>query len=198
MPFKTRLMAGSFFGFTPSPMFWDSASDLLRVLAMAPLAYAALIVVLRLSGKRMLSKMSAFDLVVTIALGSTLATILLSKDVAFAEGLAALCLLIGLQYLVAWSTARSARVRRIVQSKPTLLYFNGQFLAEALREENLSVDSVRAAMREKGFARIEEVSAVVLEADGGLSVLAETLAEPTALADVRHPPPWPPSDKTVS
>jgi hypothetical protein len=61
---------------------------------MAPLAYGVLIFFLRVSGKRMLSKMSAFDLVVTIALGSTLATILLSKDVTLAEGIAALGLLI--------------------------------------------------------------------------------------------------------
>ena len=50
--------------------------------------------------------MSAFDLVVTIALGSTLATILLSKEVALADGVLALGLLVGLQYGLAFMAAR--------------------------------------------------------------------------------------------
>ena len=67
-------------------MFFDGWSGPLRVLAVGTCAYAALVLLLRCSGKRTLSKMNAFDLVVTVALGSTLATVLLSKGVALAEG----------------------------------------------------------------------------------------------------------------
>lgn len=67
-------------------MFFDGWTGLLRVLVVGTLAYAALVLLLRVSGKRTLSKMNAFDLVVTVALGSTLATVLLSRDVALAEG----------------------------------------------------------------------------------------------------------------
>lgn len=67
---------------------------------MGVLAYVALVVLLRVSGKRTLSKMNAFDLVVTVALGSTLATVLMAKDVALAEGVFAFALLIGLQLFV--------------------------------------------------------------------------------------------------
>ncbi len=66
-----------------------------------PFRHAGLIVMLRISGKRTLSKMNAFDFVVTVALGSTLATVFLSKDVVLAEGLLELALLIGLQWIVA-------------------------------------------------------------------------------------------------
>ena len=67
-------------------MFFDGWAGLLRVLVVGALAYAALVLLLRVSGKRTLSKMNAFDLVVTVALGSTLATVLPSRDVALAEG----------------------------------------------------------------------------------------------------------------
>jgi uncharacterized membrane protein YcaP (DUF421 family) len=70
-------------------MFFDSWTGLGRVLVVGTLAYFALVLTLRVSGKRTLSKLNAFDLVVTVALGSTLATVLLSKDVALAEGLLA-------------------------------------------------------------------------------------------------------------
>lgn len=61
-------------------MWFDSWSDLARVLAVGASAYVTLVVVLRAAGKRTLAKLNAFDLIVTIALGSTLATILLSAD----------------------------------------------------------------------------------------------------------------------
>lgn len=170
-------------------MFWDSTNDLLRIVIVAPLAYAALVIFLRVSGKRMLSKMNAFDLVVTVALGSTLATILLSKEVSLTEGLAALALLLGLQYIVAWSAARSRSVGRILKSKPTLLYFDGEFLRDALRAENVSEEAVRAGFRQHGFASIADVHAVVLESDGSLSVMGKPGSPgPSTLLHVRHAP----------
>jgi len=67
---------------TVASMLFDSWTGLGRVLLVGVLAYSALVLTLRVSGKRTLTKLNAFDLVVTVALGSTLATVLLSKDVA--------------------------------------------------------------------------------------------------------------------
>ena len=74
-------------------MYFNGWESLLRTLVVGVLAYVSLVVFLRISGKRTLSKMNAFDLIVTVALGSTLATVLLSKDVALAEGALAFALL---------------------------------------------------------------------------------------------------------
>ncbi len=105
--------------------FFAGWAAVARVVVTCVLAYAALVALLRISGKRTLSKMNAFDLVVTVALGSTLATILLSRDVALAEGLVAFALLIGLQYVVAWLSVRSATVSRLVKAEPALLLYRG-------------------------------------------------------------------------
>ncbi len=78
------------------PMFFQNWSGLLRTVVVGVLAYVALVALLRVSGKRTLSKMNAFDFVVMVALGSTLATILLSKNVALAEGVVAFAVLISL------------------------------------------------------------------------------------------------------
>ncbi len=151
-------------------LFQDWAG-IARTLLVGVLAYAGLILVLRLSGKRTLSKMNAFDLVVTVALGSTLATILLSQDVALAEGLVALALLIGLQYVVAWLSVRSAAVSRLVKAEPALLLYRGQFLHEALRRERVTESEVLAAVRAQGLAKADAVEAVILETDGSFSVV---------------------------
>src|SRR5690606_31542181 len=103
-------------------MFFSSWTDLARVLIVGTLAYVALVIMLRVSGKRTLTKLNAFDLIVTIALGSTLATVLLSKDVSLAEGVLALALLIALQWIAAWLSVRSRHVRKLVKSEPRLLF----------------------------------------------------------------------------
>jgi uncharacterized membrane protein YcaP (DUF421 family) len=97
-------------------MFFDTWWGLARIIVVGVLAYAALVLLLRVSGKRTLSKMNAFDLIVTVALGSTLATVLLSKDVSLAEGALAFALLIGLQFTVTWLSVRSLAVRRVVKA----------------------------------------------------------------------------------
>lgn len=92
-------------------IIFQELQGILRVLIVGLGACVSLIVVLRVTGKRTLSKMKAFDFVVTVALGSTLATVLLSKDVALAEGVAAFTLLVLLQYFVTFASVRSSRFR---------------------------------------------------------------------------------------
>lgn len=147
---------------------WDS---LLRILVVGVLAYVALVVFLRVSGKRTLSKMNAFDLVVTVALGSTLATVLLTKDVALAEGVAAFALLIGLQFVVTWSSVRARWVRRLATGEPLMLLYCGEFLPAAMRQARVNEDEVRAAVRSAGVDSLDQVRAVVLETDGSFSVV---------------------------
>ena len=158
-------------------MFFDTWSSLGRTALIGVLAYAALVATLRISGKRTLSKMNAFDLVVTVALGSTLSTIMLDSTIALAEGVLALALLIGLQYAVAWSSVRSRRVERIVKSSPRIVFRDGTYLDSELRRERLTRGEVDAAIRADGIASPALVQAVILEPDGGLSVISDRAAE---------------------
>lgn len=154
-------------------MFFDSWTEIARVALATIAAYAALILVLRLSGKRSLAKLNAFDLVVTVALGSTLATVLLSKDVALTEGLLAFAMLAGLQWAVARASIASAGFRRLIRADPRLLFENGAYRDAALRDERVTRDEIDAAVRNGGIGRLEDVAAVVLETDGSLSVIGK-------------------------
>ncbi|MHB1413950.1 MAG: DUF421 domain-containing protein [Chloroflexota bacterium] len=158
-------------------MFFNSWFDLARVVIVGIGAYVALVLSLRVFGKRTLSKMNAFDLVVTVALGSTLATILLSQSVSLAEGIVAFLVLLGLQYVVAWLSVRSSPFSALVKSEPSLLFFRGQFLAASMRRERVVVAEVLAAMREQGISSLSEVEAVVLETDGSFSVVKSSRGE---------------------
>ncbi|MDT0278037.1 DUF421 domain-containing protein [Blastococcus goldschmidtiae] len=168
-------------------MWFDSWFDIARVLAVGTAAYVTLVVVLRLTGKRTLSKLNAFDLVVSVAFGSTLATILLSSDVSWAEGATALALLACLQFAVAWTTTHLPGGRSIVTARPTLLVDEGRLLAEALQEQRVTEDEVRQAVRSTGSGDLADIAAVVLESDGSLSVISSSKAgNRSALEGVRR------------
>ncbi len=152
-------------------LFFSGTQSLFRTLIVGLLAYVILVVFLRVSGKRTLSKMNAFDLIVTVALGSTLATVLLSKDVALADGALAFALLIGLQFAVTWSSVRVRWIRQLVTGEPLMLLHRGNFLPTALRRARVTKDEVQAAVRATGVASLVEVEAVVLETDGSFSVV---------------------------
>lgn len=152
-------------------MFFSGFDGIWRTLVVGLCAYVLLVAVLRITGKRTLSKMNAFDLVVTVALGSTLATIVLSKDVALAEGVTAFLLLAGAQFVVTWSSMRSARVRRWIKAEPRALLRDGKMLPHALRDERVTRDEVEAAIRGAGHADATDIALVMLETDGSMSVV---------------------------
>jgi uncharacterized membrane protein YcaP (DUF421 family) len=152
-------------------IFFSGWQSLIRTLVIGVLAYVALVIFLRIAGNRTLSKMNAFDLVVTVALGSTLATVLLTKSVALADGVVAFALLVGLQYVVTWTSVRVRWVRRLVTGEPSLLFYQGQMLDRAMRKARMTQDEVESAIRAAGIASLEDVEAVVLETDGTASVV---------------------------
>lgn len=162
-------------------IIFESFGGLLRVVVMAITAYVALIGALRIAGKRSLSKLNAFDLVVTVALGSTLATVLLSSDIALAEGVLAFAMLLALQWAVAKLSLAWRPFKRAVRSEPRLLCRDGEILGAALEAERLTRDEVVAAIRNQGIGRLDEVAGVVLETDGSLSVIRKGERPPDLL-----------------
>ena len=166
-------------------IFFTSWTSIFRTLIIGVLAYAGLILMLRVSGKRTLSKMNAFDLIVTVALGSTLATVLLTKSVALADGLLAFALLIGLQFSITWLSVRSKAVSRLVKANPTLLVYQGQYLHDAMRAERVTEGEILTSLRERGIGTLADAAAVVLENDGTLNALAQApKGEQSALSNV--------------
>ncbi len=153
------------------PRLFNDWSGIGRTLFVGFAAYVVLIAMLRVSGKRTLSKMNAFDLVVTVALGSTLATVLLNQSIPLAEGVAALALLIFLQYAITWSSVRSPRFQAMIKAEPTLLVHDGRYLDDALRRQRVTQDEIGAAIRANGQADLSNVAQVVLETDGSMSVI---------------------------
>lgn len=154
--------------------FYDGFGSLIRVTVSASILYAAVIIFVRVSGKRSTSKMNNFDWVVTVAMGSLVGSGIVLKDVTVSEVLVAIASLIALQYCVTFVLIRNKTVTDIVKASPRLLLHRGVMLPDALREERISESELLATIRENGLRNVEDVEAIVLEADATLSVLPKS------------------------
>ncbi|WP_322990550.1 YetF domain-containing protein [Hoeflea sp.] len=153
-----------------NPIFFDNWAGIGRIVLTGLLAYPVLILMLRISGKRTLSKFNAFDFIVTICLGSMLSSIIITKSVPLVEGVAALVLLIVLQFVITWLSVRSPAFQSLIKSNPTLLVHRGVYQEKAMRAERISKQEIAAALHANGNAEMSELACVVLETDGSLNV----------------------------
>ncbi|MGO4821068.1 MULTISPECIES: DUF421 domain-containing protein [unclassified Flavobacterium] len=154
-------------------VFFNDWYSIIRIIIITAIAYPALITILRISGKRTLSKMNAFDLIVTIALGSTFATVILNKNVSLSEGILTFGLLILFQYIITFLSSRKKSVSQLVKSSPTLMAYKGQLLKKNMLKERIDEDEIWAVIRQNGLSSLSETDAIVLETDGSLSLIKQ-------------------------
>lgn len=167
-------------------IFFNNWDSLFRTLIIGVCSYLILILMLRVIGNKTLSQLNAFDLIVTVALGSTLATVILNKSVALADGVLALFLLIILQFFISRLAKKSDVVEKVIKTEPRLLYFQGSYLKEAMDESRVTRDEVLQVIRSKGIGDPKEVDAVVLETNGKFSVIKKLKDEEKVLQNVKR------------
>lgn len=173
-----------------TPFFFDSWYNVERTVTLSIVGFAALFIMLRISGKRTLSKLNVFDFVFVVAVGSVFASMIISKDVTLIEGIAALATLIGIQMLLSYLAVRFPKAERIINGEPTLVLSHGKFIPSALRKERVTEEEVRGAIRAEGVTRVEDVDAVTMENDGTLTVawMSKKPGE-SSLVDAKDPDP---------
>ncbi|MEE4211725.1 MAG: YetF domain-containing protein [Parvularcula sp.] len=142
-----------------------------EVILAAPLIYFLVILFVRISGKRTTGQMNNFDWIVTVAMGSVVASGLVINTVEIVEAATAVLMLIGLQYILTKLAGRVNVVDRAVKSQPRLLISRGAINEKALKAERLTEDELAAALREHGVARLADIQWLLLENTGRFSVL---------------------------
>lgn len=152
-------------------MWFESWYSTLHGVIRAAVAYLVIVGSLRVIGEQVLAKMSAYDMVVTITLGSVVAEIPFASDVTTVDGLAIMITFVVLQETIRWAQSRSGLARRIVAEQPRVVVWDGRLLTDRVQRWRLTVDEIRAAVRRAGVASISDVQAVVLENDGDWSVV---------------------------
>jgi uncharacterized membrane protein YcaP (DUF421 family) len=147
------------------------------VLAAAGLAWVTLLI--RLNGLRSLSKMSNFDFVMTIALGSLLSGAARSSEwTGFVQALAAMVSLFAVQWGLNQARVSWPPFQNFVQNRPVVLLRDGEFQHDAMRKTRVARSDLLEKLREANVSDISQVRAVILETTGDVSVVqGETLDE---------------------
>ena len=136
--------------------------------------YLFLLVIFRLLGKRELSQLSPFELVVLILLPQMLTDGLSSGDQSLTSATVGSATLLLLVFLTSILSHRFKWFETLTEGEATVLVHNGRFLDQNMNRERVQPAEVFTHMRMAGVERLEQVKWAILEDDGQISVIPTT------------------------
>ena len=157
--------------------------ELLMTAARGLLVYVAMLVIIRILGKRTVGNFTAFDLLVALMLGEVVDEIIYG-DVTLAQGFVAILVVAAAKYVTAWLSYLSHGLNRLFEGTPQELVRNGELVREGMRRELMNEEEVMASLRLQGVSDMREVKKAVMEVDGIVSVIREDWAEPLQKRDL--------------
>lgn len=162
--------------------------DLMEYVWSGVAIFFVLYVLARILSKKLISQMTLFDFIAGITLGSMTSTTFLSPNVTLGRGALALILFSMLVLIIDYSTMKSLRIRKLVNSEPTVLMDNGRILVTEMKKVRFTVDELIAGLRKNGVFQFSDVQTAVLETDGSVSVLRKGANSPVTLKDMKLEP----------
>jgi len=145
----------------------------------AVIIYGALLVMVRVSGRRTVGQFTPFDLLVVMLLSESVSSGLNGGEDSVTGGLLAAATLVALNVAVAFATSRSARLQTLMEGRPVLVGRDGKIFGEVLRRHRVPVADVEQALREADCEQ-SDMKYACLEADGQISILKDTANPPLA------------------
>ena len=147
------------------------------------LLYLAMIVVIRIMGKRQIGQMEPSEFVVTMMVAN-LATIPMEDDgIALFAGFVPICVILGAELVLSFLNLKSSKIRKLLCGKPVILIDNGTILQQNLRKTRISLDELTGHLREKDVLDIRSVQYAILETNGNLSVFPYPKEMPASARD---------------
>lgn len=159
-------------------LVFDNIDKLGRIALTAVMVYILIVVTTKISGKRSTSQLNNFDWIMTVMIGSLGASTILLEDIPFIEGGTSIIVLYVLQFLVTKYASISPPFSNLILSEPRIVFYQGQFLPDAMREERLTRQEIECAMRADGIRSLNDVEAVVFESDAKLTVIPKDKEAP--------------------
>ena len=148
---------------------WISAAPWWEPIVRAASIYVALMLLMRLAGKRTLSQLTPFDLLVMLLLSEAVSPSLGGNDQSLLGGIVRAATLIGLNLAVGYATAQSRSVERFIQGSPVVIGRHGTLFEKAMRRQRIGRDDIDKALRQ-AQCTLQELELAVLEPDGQITV----------------------------
>jgi uncharacterized membrane protein YcaP (DUF421 family) len=134
--------------------------------------YLFVLVVFRIAGKRSLSQITTFDLVLLLIISETTQQALLGNDFSLTNAAVAIATLITIEIVLSWAQRRMPGLARVFESVPLVVVEHGRVLEDRVRKEGVTLDEILEAGREShGLERLDQFKYAILERHGRISVI---------------------------
>ena len=156
---------------------------LLISLIRAVVLYLALILVVRLMGKRQLGEMEPMEFVVTMLIANLAAVPMQETGTPLLAGLLPILVVLSVELVLSVLTYRSVGVRRFLCGKPVILIENGRLLQQNLKKTRVNTDELSEYLRIQGVTDLAQVQYAILETSGAISTFLYPKYEPASAKD---------------
>ncbi len=145
----------------------------MSVVLRAAAAYWILLIAVRLIGRRTVSMMAPFDLIVLFLFGGATLASVLGEDHSLVAAYSVVCTIGLMHLLVSWLKTHSARMGRLIDGTPVVIYENGHWHESRMRQLRIETSDVMTAARQRGIGRLEQIRYAVIERDGKVSIIEQ-------------------------
>ena len=169
--------------------FWESQQSLTYIewILRATVAFFWLLLVTKLIGQREIGRLTLFDFIVAITIGSVLAASLSSSTSSLTNALLTISVIGILDIVLAFTSLKYSKFRRLVQEEPIVLIKDGQILKDTLRKTRITLDDLLMELRQKNFPNLSDIEFAILEQNGKVSVIPKSQARPVRPQDLKLP-----------
>jgi uncharacterized membrane protein YcaP (DUF421 family) len=144
------------------------------IIALKSIAvYVFIVAAIRVFGKKEFAQLSVVDVVFILLISNSVQTAMVGDDTSLTGGLVAALALFAMNYIFKRLTLGSESISKVIDGEPILLIYNGQVRPNALKEASISLEQLKAVVREHGVEEVSDVNLAIFEVDGNISVLSD-------------------------
>ena len=144
------------------------------IIALKSIAvYVFIVAAIRVFGKKEFAQLSVVDVVFILLISNSVQTAMVGDDTSLSGGLVAALALFAMNYIFKRLSLGSQSISKVIDGDPVLLIYNGEVRPNSLKEASISLEQLKAVVREHGVEEISDVNLAIFEVDGNISVLSD-------------------------
>ena len=135
--------------------------------------YVFIVAAIRVFGKKEFAQLSVVDVVFILLISNSVQTAMVGDDTSLPGGLVAALALFAMNYAFKRISLGSESMSKVIDGEPVMLIYDGKIRPNALKEASISLEQLKAVVREHGVEEISDVNLAIFEVDGNISVLSD-------------------------
>jgi uncharacterized membrane protein YcaP (DUF421 family) len=144
------------------------------IIALKSIAvYVFIVAAIRVFGKKEFAQLSVVDVVFILLISNSVQTAMVGDDTSLSGGLVAALALFAMNYVFKRISLESESISKVIDGEPVMLIYDGKIRPNALKQASISLEQLKAVVREHGVEEISDVNLAIFEVDGNISVLSD-------------------------